>query len=80
MLSLVTAVLFAGYTLVYAAVANGGTLAEHPWEALRRDAYADAGGGNASSSSSVLGKVIGFVRGLLPWPFGNSIPFVPGLP
>lgn len=42
MILIVIGCLFAGYTLVYAAVANGGKLAKRPWDALREDAYAGA--------------------------------------
>jgi hypothetical protein len=48
-LGLIAAVLFGGYLLVYAAVANGGKFASTPWEALRTDAYT---GGTATSGSA----------------------------
>jgi hypothetical protein len=48
--ALVAALGFLGYTLVYAAVANGGKLASRPWDALREDAY--TGGSPHASSSS----------------------------
>lgn len=40
MFPLTLTVTFIGYVLVYAAVANKGRLASHPWDALREDAYA----------------------------------------
>lgn len=49
MLGLISFFLFGGYTLVYAAVANGGKFAAAPWEALRRDAYDDAAAAGAGS-------------------------------
>lgn len=52
-LALVVGFLFAGYLLVYAAVANGGKLAATPWRALVEDAYT---GQSPTSSSSSSGK------------------------
>ena len=40
MIALAAASLFMGYTLIYAAVANGGTLALAPWLAWQHDASA----------------------------------------
>jgi hypothetical protein len=50
-LGLISAVLLAGYTLVYAAVADGGRFAATPWEAFRSDAYQGASGGAAGVGS-----------------------------
>jgi hypothetical protein len=51
-LGLVSVFLFAGYTLVYAAVANGGKFAAQPWESLRRDAYSGGGGSSSQGAAS----------------------------
>lgn len=75
MLGLVSVFLFAGYTLVYAAVANGGELAATPWEALRRDASAsatDATNGGAKHEST-FDKILRGVS-FLANPFGSLIP------
>lgn len=39
MIALAVPMLFAGYMLVYAAVANGGVFTLHPWAALFADPY-----------------------------------------
>lgn len=51
MLGLVSFFLFAGYTLVYAAVADGGRFAATPWESLRKDAYTGETPAGAAASS-----------------------------
>lgn len=51
-LALVAGFLFAGYVLVYAAVANGGKLAAAPWDALRVDAYT----GQPPAATATLGQ------------------------
>lgn len=56
MLQLITAALFVGYTLVYAAVANGGKFAESPWRALREDAYTGAPLAAAAGDHGVIAK------------------------
>lgn len=52
--------LFAGYVLVYSAVANGGRFALTPWESLRRDAYADdnAAAGSSSHHHSTFDTIV----------------------
>lgn len=71
MIALATAVLFVGYTLVYAAVANAGRFAERPWDALRASAYTDdpnAGGGDDKSTWDR-------VSGIFKWiPFPGRLP------
>jgi hypothetical protein len=79
-LGLISAVLFAGYTLVYAAVADGGRFATTPWEALRRDAYAGAGNGAASQGGagnhpSTIDSIINGVTRFIPSPV--PIPTLP---
>jgi hypothetical protein len=70
-IALVTAVLFVGYTLLYAAVANGGKLAMRPWDALRVDAYSGDTGSPAASStpsgggSSIFGKIVGAAKTII---------------
>lgn len=70
MLALASALLFAGYTLVYAAVANGGKFAATPWEALRADAYTGgppgaAGSPSAGGTTSHGGGAAGAIEGAL---------------
>lgn len=45
MLSVGNLLLFAGYVLVYAAVANRGVMATDPWLGLFTDAYTNSGAG-----------------------------------
>lgn len=67
MLGLVAAFAFLGYTLVYAAVANGGKLAARPWDALREDAYTGSSPTTAGASSPSIGSKIGSaIEGLIP--------------
>ena len=75
MLALVSTLAFVGYTLVYAAVANGGALAAKPWEALRTDAYqvetkASAGGTLEQAGLNLL-KAVKWLTSLIP---GAPIP------
>jgi hypothetical protein len=58
--SLAAASFFFGYLLVYAAVANHGAFAEHPWDALRADAYGqDVKNVNAAGGAGgFIGKVV----------------------
>jgi hypothetical protein len=77
-ISLVTAVLFVGYTLVYAAVANGGKLALRPWDALRVDAYSGdsaspaAAGSSSGSGGGTFGKIAGIAGDIIG--LGGFIP------
>lgn len=66
MLAAVSAFLLLGYTLVYAAVANGGSLARNPWLALTTDAYAVSPDGTTSSTStpSTFDQVLGWAAKL----------------
>jgi hypothetical protein len=48
--ALVAAIILAGYTLLYAAVANGGKLAAQPWQAFRINAYDIGNGPNGAST------------------------------
>lgn len=80
MLALISAGLFAGWTLVYAAVADGGRFATTPWEALRRDAYAGADGSSGASGapahhSSTFDRIVNGITSLVPLPF--PIPKLP---
>jgi hypothetical protein len=66
-IAIVTALMFVGYTLLYAAVANGGRLAQRPWDALRASAYDDtsAGGGTKSVFDRAIdaaGRIAGGLR------------------
>lgn len=80
MVSLVAAVIGVGYTLVYAAVANGGRLAEEPWRAFVEDAY--SGESPSASWGGFIGTLVGGAKSFLHFlthPFGLSIP-LPFLP
>lgn len=76
MFALVTAVIGTGYTLAYAAVANGGRLAEQPWRAFVEDAYtgtspaSSSWGGFLGTITHVGSKILHF----LTHPFGIPIP------
>lgn len=76
MLGLVATFLFAGYTLIYAAVAAGGKFAATPWEALRQDAYtgpagpATSAGGAHQSTFDRLLKIGETIAN----PFGTLLP------
>lgn len=73
MLGLVSAFVLLGYTLVYAAVANGGRFAATPWEGFRSSAYDQQGSGSSSSGShgGIVGAITGVLKHLpLPFPFG----------
>lgn len=77
MIALLSAVLFAGYTLVYAAVANGGRFATTPWEALRANAY-DGGSSDGSAPAkraSTFDSIFNGVTSLIPSPI--PIPKLP---
>jgi hypothetical protein len=79
MLALVAAVIGLGYTLVYAAVANGGRFAEQPWRAFVEDAYS---GDSPTPSASFFGSAFKFGKSILSRilnPFGLSLP-IPFLP
>lgn len=65
MLGLISAFAFAGYTLVYAAVANGGKLASRPWDALREDAYT-GGSPHAASHPSVGSQIAKGIEAIVP--------------
>jgi hypothetical protein len=75
-IGLLTAVLFIGYTLVYAAVANGGKFALNPWQALYKDAYADGTSGSSSGShnKSTIDSIAGWF-GKIPGPIGPAATF-----
>lgn len=61
MLAAVSLFGLAGYTLIYAAIANGGSLARNPWQALTQDAYAVGANGQASTSTpSTWDQILGF--------------------
>ena len=66
MLSLVAALGFVGYTLVYAAVANKGAFARTPWRAMYEDAYGAKAGVDAvgGSSQSWWEKALGIIGDL----------------
>lgn len=70
MIGLASALLFVGYTLVYAAVANSGKFAAAPWEALRTDAYTGgkpgaAGSPSAGGTASHGGGIEGALKSIL---------------
>lgn len=66
MLAAVSAFLLLGYTLIYAAIANGGSLARNPWLALTHDAYAVGPNGAASTSTpSTWDQILGWGSKLL---------------
>jgi hypothetical protein len=70
MIALLTSILFIGYTLVYAAVANGGKFALNPWRALYEDAYAAGSSGSSSGShKSTIDSIAGWF-GKAPGPIG----------
>lgn len=74
MLAAVSAFLLLGYTLVYAAIANGGSLARNPWLALTHDAYAVGPNGQPSTSTpSTWDQILGWgtrIVGLATNPLG----------
>ena len=73
MTSLIGFVLLAGYTLVYAAVADGGKLYARPWDAFRVDAYqVDAAGSTtgAGSHHGILATIAGKLVKILIFPAG----------
>jgi len=79
--ALTIAVMGVGYTLVYAAVANGGRFAEQPWRAFFEDAYGGASpaasyagflGETLHVGKSIVQKILGFITS----PFGG-LPFLP---
>lgn len=63
MISVANTLLFAGYTLAYAAVANGGVFVKNPWMGLFTDAYTQADGtsndGSGSSGTGIAGQIAG---------------------
>lgn len=46
-----TLFLFAGYTLIYSAVANGGRFASDPWNSVLSDAYSQPGTSSTPGST-----------------------------
>lgn len=81
MLTAVSAFLLAGYTLVYAAIANGGSLARDPLLALTHDAYAVGENGQASTSTaSTFDSILGWVGTIAGWatdPEGHLLGLLP---
>lgn len=73
-----TLLLFAGYTLVYAAVAKGGAFATEPWKGLFADAYST--GGSSSSGGGSGGGKSGGGDGSGPIPDPLNIPPNPLIP
>jgi hypothetical protein len=80
-LAAVSSFVLLGYTLVYAAVANGGSLARDPWLALTHDAYAQGPNGAPSTSTpSTFDQVLGFagkVLGFATNPVGSIAGLIP---
>jgi hypothetical protein len=68
-LAAVSAFLLVGYTLVYAAIANGGALARNPWLALTHDAYAQAAGsgGRVVGTTSTWDSILGWGTKIAGW-------------
>lgn len=65
-----------GYTLVYAAVANGGSLARNPWQALTHDAYAVGPDGQPSTSTpSTWDQITGWGKKVLGFATDPTAPF-----
>lgn len=54
MKSLAMLLIFGGYTLIYAAVANQGEFATEPWAGLFADAYTGAGSTSTGSNLQVV--------------------------
>jgi hypothetical protein len=52
MLTVGNLLILAGYTLVYAAVANGGVLYRDPWVGLFREAYPASAPSSAGGTAS----------------------------
>ena len=75
MIGLFCAVLFTGYTLVYAAVANRGRFAAEPWRAFTEDAYAVQTPATGGLFGIGKGSILGSVWGWITHPFG--LPFNP---
>ena len=81
-----TLLLFAGYTLIYSAVANGGRFVTEPWAALLGDAYTDTStsaatataGGTPSPAAGVTGHTTPqpgrVIKGRTGTPFGGFRP------
>lgn len=67
MLAAVSLFLLAGYSPVYAAVANGGALARNPWLALTQDAYAVGGGDASTSTPSTWDQIFGWGSKIAGW-------------
>lgn len=66
MLGLGNLLMLAGYTLIYAATANGGAFASNPWQGLWSDAYQqDSGAGAGSSSSGGGGSLASAIAGAI---------------
>jgi hypothetical protein len=76
---LVTLVFGVGYTLVYAAVANGGALAKKPWDAFRQSAYQTTGGANTPGAHGA-GGWLGTVEHIFKIGLGLLDPLAPLLP
>jgi len=83
MLAAVSLFGLAGYTLIYAAVANGGSLARNPWQALTHDAYAQGPNGVPSTSTpSTFDQILGFGHKVVGWvtdPVGSLTSTIGGL-
>ena len=63
MVGLVAAFALFGYSLVYAAVANGGRFAATPWDGFRSSAY-DGHGSSSSAQSGSHGGIVGTIIGI----------------
>ena len=57
-MSVLVAFLFVGYTLVYAAVADGGSSARTPWETLRGGVSGSEAAGGQEGGGSSLGRIV----------------------